>query len=258
MTGYSRNTGINFIMGEYLGFLDYDDIFHKDALRIAYFEAKKKNYTFINFKYKPFENEKSLSDYLNDYKNSYKIEILNKHYNFPIERTGIHIWRNIYKSSFILSYNFKFANTWSDEDVIFCMTVFSFDFEILLINKELVFHRLLKTSVGHNNKKIEIRQDSILYHLRNIFKIFKKYNIKNNRIRENTFFLLEQNHFRSEGVEKLLLFIKGYKDIFSEDIIRKYFIRIFSIKELEKLYLYKKININKYQLIIKIKYKCYI
>ena len=30
-------TDLDFIMGEYLGFLDYDDIFYKDAL--------KKNYT---------------------------------------------------------------------------------------------------------------------------------------------------------------------------------------------------------------------
>ena len=42
MTGYARNTGLDFVMGEYLGFLDYDDLFHKNALLFAYNEAKKK------------------------------------------------------------------------------------------------------------------------------------------------------------------------------------------------------------------------
>ena len=32
MTGYARNSGLDFVMGEYLGFLDYDDLFHKNAL----------------------------------------------------------------------------------------------------------------------------------------------------------------------------------------------------------------------------------
>jgi glycosyltransferase involved in cell wall biosynthesis len=34
MTGYARNTGLYFIMGEYISFLDYDDIFHKDVPKI--------------------------------------------------------------------------------------------------------------------------------------------------------------------------------------------------------------------------------
>ena len=42
MTGYARNSGLDFVMGEYLGFLDYDDLFHKNALLFAYTEAKKK------------------------------------------------------------------------------------------------------------------------------------------------------------------------------------------------------------------------
>jgi glycosyltransferase involved in cell wall biosynthesis len=257
LTGYSRNTGMDFVMGEYLGFLDYDDIFHIDAIKFAYFEAKKKNYTIVNFKYKSFKNESSILNYLQNRKKNYKIKILNANYNFPIKKTGIHVWRNIYKSSFIFSHNFKFYNTWSDEDVLFCLTVFSFEYEILLINKPLVFHRLLKTSVGHNNKKKKIRQKFILIYLRNIFKIFKQNNLINNRIRNNIFVLLAISHFK-KNIEKLLRFIKSYKEIFRDNIVRNFYINIFKMKKIEKLYFYKENNINKYEIIIKNKINCFI
>ena len=255
MTGFARNTGLDFIMGEYLSFLDYDDMFHEDALKIAYKEAKKKNHIIVNFEYKSFKEEKSITKYLNNKENKYKIEKLNKNYNFPLKKTGIHIWRNIYKSSFILFHNFKFVNTWADEDVLFCMTIFSFEFEILLIKKPLVFHRILKTSIGHNNKKLNVRQNLIIYHLKNIFKIFKKYKIINNRIRENILVLLGKSHFK-KNIEKLLKFLIGYKKIFSNNIIRKYYINIYSMKKLDKLYKYKEKNINNYEIIINKKLNC--
>ena len=256
MTGYARNTGLDFIMGEYISFLDYDDIFHKDALRLLYKEAKKKNYTIVNFEYKNFKEENTIIKYLNNNNSKYKIEKLNKDYHFPIKKTGIHIWRNIYKSSFLISHNFKFVNTWADEDVLFSMTIFSFEFEILLIKKSLIFHRILKTSIGHNLKKYNVRQNQFLYHLRNIFKIFNKYNIINNRIRENIFVLLGKSHFKKKNIEKLLKFISGYKNVFSKDIIRKYYINIYNMKKIDKLYKYKENNINKYEIIMYKKLKC--
>ena len=258
MTGYARNTGLDFIMGEYLGFLDYDDLFHQDALKLSFNEAKKKNYTIVNFEYKKFKNENSILKYLNNKNNIYHIDLLNKYYNFPIKKTGIHIWRNIYKSSFIISHNFKFVNTWADEDVLFCITIFSFEIEILLIKKPLVFHRLLKSSIGHNLKIIEKRQNLILYHLKNIFKIYKKYGIINNRIVQNIFVLFVKNHFKNKNIEKLLRLINGYKTLFPIELIRKYYINIYNMKKLEKLYIFKENIINQYEIIINKKLNCFI
>ena len=84
MTGYARNSGLDFVMGEYLGFLDYDDLFHKNALLFAYTEAKKKNYTIVNFGFKKFKDESSIINELNDLNDNYIIEIVNENNNYPI------------------------------------------------------------------------------------------------------------------------------------------------------------------------------
>ena len=84
MTGYARNSGLDFVMGEYLGFLDYDDLFHKNALLFEYSEAKKKNSTIVNFKFKKFKDESSIINELNDLNDNYIIEIVNENNNYPI------------------------------------------------------------------------------------------------------------------------------------------------------------------------------
>jgi len=257
MTGYARNTGLDFVMGEYLGFLDYDDLFHPNALLFAYTEGKKKNYTIIHFGYKKFENEKTIITDLKNLNNNYEIEFINNTYKYPIDKTGIYIWSNIYKSSFILSHNFKFFNTWADEDVLFCITIFSYKFDIIIIKKNLVFHRLLSSSIGHNPKPWNERKKLILFYLRSIIKNWEKKGMMKERLIENTFNKLSQSFFKNDIIT-YIKFLKSFKNVFSEYEIRKLFIIKFNLRNTYKLNLSNELNLNLYESFIHSKIKCFI
>ena len=246
MTGYARNTGLNFIMGEYLGFLDYDDLFHPNALLFAYSEAKKQNYTVVHFDFKLFKNEKKIMKDIKNLNNNYKIEILKENYTYPLGKTGIYVWSNIYKSSFILSHNFKFVNTWADEDVLFCISLYSYRYDILLIKKFLVFHRLLSSSVAHNPKKFYIRKKLILFHLRNIFKNWKKKEMMKERLIENSYNYIIRYFFRKD-IKTYINFLKFFKSIFSDYDIRQLYIKSFNMKNINYLYTNNKIKFNIYE-----------
>ena len=255
MTGYARNSGLDFVMGEYLGFLDYDDLFHKNALLFAYTEAKKKNYTIVNFGFKRFNNESSITNELNDLNNNYNIEIVKENNNYPLGKVGIYVWSKIYKSTFILSHNFKFVNTWIDEDVLFCVLIFSYKFEILIINKKLVFHRLLSSSVAHNPKPN--RKKFILFHLRNIFKNWEKKGMMKERLIVNSFNYIINSFFRND-LQNFLIFLKSFKTIFSNNEIKKLYINRLKMNNIEQLYLKNYSNINFYESYIKNEIKCFI
>ena len=257
MTGYARNTGLDFVMGEYLGFLDYDDFFHSNALLFAYTEAKKKNYSIIHFQHKKFKNEKDIMNDLKDSNDKYEIEKLEENFNYPIGKTGIYIWSNIYKSSFILSHNFKFVNTWADEDVLFCITIFSYMIDILVIKKILVFHRLLPSSIGHNHKPLNLRKKLILFHLRNIFNKWEKKGMMKERLKENSFIYII-NAFFKDDIKNYIKFIKSFRTIFPQNIIKILFIRNFDYKNINKIYTYNDLNFNLYESLIINKKKCYL
>ena len=256
MTGYARNSGLNFVMGEYLGFLDYDDLFHSNALLFAYTEAKKKNYTIIHFEYKRFENDKILISEFKNF-NNYEIEIINNTYKYPIGKTYIFIWSNIYKSSFIFHHNFKFFNTWADEDVLFSITVFSYKFDMIIIKKNLVFHRILSSSVAHNPKPWNKRKKLVLFHLREIFKNWEKKGMMKERLIKNSFNYISQNFFKNDIIN-YIKFLKSFKNIFSDYQIRKLFIIKFNMKNIYKLYLSNELNLNLYESFINSKIKCFI
>ena len=256
MTGYARNTGLDFVMGEYLGFLDYDDLFHLNALLFAYTEGKK-NYTIIHFGHKKVKKEKTIIKELKNLNNNYEIEFINNTHKYFIDKSSIYIWSNIYKSSFILSHNFKFFNTWADEDVLFCLTIFSFKFDMIIIKKNLVFHRLLKSSVGHNQKPWNKRKKVILFYLRSILKNWEKKGMMKERLIENLFNYVSQSFFKNDIIT-YIKFLKSFKNIFSDYEIRKLFIIKFNLRNTYKLNLSKELNLNLYESFINSKIKCFI
>ena len=257
MTGYARNTGLDFVMGEYLGFLDYDDLFHPNALLFAYTEGKKKNYTVIHFGYKKFKNEKTIITDLKNLNNNYKIEFINNTYKYLLGKTSIYIWSNIYKSSFILAHNFKFFNTWADEDVLFSITIFSYKFDMIIIKKNLVFHRLLSSSVAHNPKPWKKRKKLFLFYLKGIIKNWEKKGMMKERLIENSFNYVSQSFFKNDIIS-YIKYLKSFKNIFTDYEIRKLFIKKYKLKNIYKLYLSYELNLNLYESFINSKINCII
>ena len=189
--------------------------------------------------------------------NNYEIEYINNSYKYLIGKSSIYIWSNIYKSSFILSHNFKFFNTWADEDVLFSIIVFSYKFDMIIIKKNLVFHRLLSTSVAHNPKPRSQRKKLILFYLRSIIKKWEKKGMMKERLIENSFNYISQYFFKNDIIT-YFKFLKSFKKVFSDYEIRILFIRKFNMSNIYELNLKNELNFNLYESFIKNKIKCLI
>lgn len=145
--GDSRNKGLEESKGEYVIFLDADDIFLPNMLDVnmkALLSDTSIDMTFFCYSSyynktkkivpKPFQTQKLIDD------NKY---ILNTN---DIKKYGFHItnhtpWNKVYKKSFIIKNNLKFSNLDSNNDVSFVISSYTKAEKIYFIKDTLLYYR---------------------------------------------------------------------------------------------------------------------
>lgn len=148
MAGESRNYGFTKAQGEYVIFLDADDVFKPDMLKKAYQKAQAVSADVCIFKESLFSDE---SERYMGYPYAERImEILGERNFFsPAEVSGMIFnlwngwaWDKIFRRQFLLEKKLKFSNIKTSEDGFLVHAALASAKRIAFINEELVHHRI--------------------------------------------------------------------------------------------------------------------
>ena len=202
----ARNSGLMACTGDYVYFVDSDDIANDFGVSEAYDYAKKKNLDIAQCHIEVFKdgvfNERHLFRDVRYRKNS---EILNGDKYFKkYVRSGefpIPVFSNIYKRSYLLKHDLFFLNGVIHEDVEWVPRVFSMAGDVAFLNKTICYYRIREGSITNEQmlSKGSRSLDSLLV-------ILKRYT-------DNDF---TKKYFNNNKSLKKLWIVKIYLDALKE------------------------------------------
>lgn len=175
--GFARNTGLEYITGDYVLFVDSDDYVEKNLVEITYDLITKNNCDFIRFH--NYREELNTGNKIvrttKLIEGLYDKKMLNQNILYPIigvlpEQTGddfigMSVWRNLYKTSIIKENNLKFVSEreFISEDVIFNINYFLLSNKAYVINTPLYHYIVNDSSLTSKYKADRFEKEVIMY-----------------------------------------------------------------------------------------------
>lgn len=145
---YARNLGLSYSQGEYICFVDSDDIIAENFLEIMYKTSQKYNSDIVCCNYY----------YINEKKYKRKNFLKMKEGNYPskalipilLKDTFIHffVWNKMFKREIVQNNSVIFINK-CFEDMIFTLKLFYFSDKITIINNYLYYYRKHNSSLSN-------------------------------------------------------------------------------------------------------------
>ena len=144
--GNARNVGLTSAIGEYVIFLDSDDIFHPNLLKTSYKLASKNNVDILVFNFDCINSDNTSCQQYRDYLFEYPYPI-NKVFSpqdipdnlFTFSR-GVP-WNKLFKRDFLIKNNLNFLNLQIQNDSFFIYTSYAMAKRIYVTDKVLLTYR---------------------------------------------------------------------------------------------------------------------
>jgi glycosyltransferase involved in cell wall biosynthesis len=176
--GIARNVGMNVSKGDYLMFLDSDDIFEKTMLEELYIKIKENDSDVVICNSQNFQVKKWWKKF---YEKNYiiKDEIINQttFSSLDIKRDFFNLfiwwpWDKMYKRRYIKSLGVEYQHLKSSEDLYFVASSVIAAKKISYLDKILINHRIgIKNSVSNSRRK---SWDNFYYALKELKKFMKE------------------------------------------------------------------------------------
>lgn len=193
--GVARNAGLKIANGEFVIFLDSDDLFDKELLEKTYDRGKRENADIVLFDGDYFDTRTGEHKGVNHLLKIERVKDLTvfSRKDIPDEIFTIVTpcpWTKLYRREFILKNGLKFQNLKNSNDAFFVLSSLALAERITYVNEKLVYYRVNQTE----NLQTQKRKDPTLF--------FKAY--------EAVFDLLNERNIYSE-VEKsfVAVFMSG-------------------------------------------------
>ena len=146
---YSRNLGIKYATGDYIGFVDVDDeIEHNMFTKLVGCAIENQSDVVVCNYIEISENKKNIVNSKYKYKHT-SLDQYNSLKNYLIDYISPAVWDKIYKKDIIKK--IKFDEQFSiGEDILFCLEVFLNSTKVTFINESLYKYNQNNNSTMHN------------------------------------------------------------------------------------------------------------
>ena len=209
--GPARDKGIEISKGEYLSFIDSDDIFHFRTLEIAFNNIKKFNSDVVMFQYFQFKNKNNLK--INENIESYNVK------KFTLSNYWCCVvWNRLWKASIIKKNNINFGKLKCGEDNVFNAKIFPFLNNIIILEIKLVYHRNVENSLSSYTQN---KTKNLYNCIPDIINTWKKNNIIKKINSEKIYYSLFNfvSYLDKHYKNKFNKFLINEKIIFNNDFI---------------------------------------
>ena len=179
--GNSRNKGINISRGKYLAFIDSDDIWHRNKLKIQYQIMKNKGYKITHTSYKIIDHKGKVigNRIAREFNNQKKL----------LKSCDIGLSTVMLKKKILIK-NIRFAEFKTKEDFILWLKILKKGIIIKSINSELTNWRKLENSLSSETKQ----------KISDGFKVYNKY-MKFNYIKSCFYLLILSLNYLKKNIK---------------------------------------------------------
>lgn len=139
-SGFARNRGLDIARGEYLSFLDADDVFNLDMLERAYCYAKTQDADIVMFDFNDITPNGKI-DFDDRGKNSHPQNLNLAEQKITFNITNPSCWNKLYRRNLINRNKLRFQELTTCNDIGFSWTALACANRIFYLNQTLVHYR---------------------------------------------------------------------------------------------------------------------